>query len=597
MVELEGTTVTWTQYGKPAQDELRRVVAKAEQSDLLAPVTLIVPNNLAGVAARRSLAQGLKQGGPAGVAALTVLTLDRLAELVAAPSLTAAGRRPLTSTVLAAAWRAELTADPGIFVEVAQHPATVTALVRAHRQLRELTGDAIEAVAATGTLPAALIALHRRVVDRTNDRWYDVVDLRATATGALQAEQLTELGAIVVHLPQELERSQIGLLQKLATATLVRVVSGQTGNNHADAGVLATAQAWGLALPESKPRLPVAKEIHHASDSDDEVRGVVRQLVTSLKEKPGHRIAVLYGNRVPYARLLHEHPSRAGIAFNGPGVRPTAERQVPRALLQLLALAEDDVDRAGLLALLAGAKVLDAQGKPVPSSRWERMARYSATERAKADAEDPSRPGIIDRRRRDADAADALRLFVEELRTVLAQGRTTSTWTGLSTWSLSVLHRYLGDEDDSRSRPEDQRAAAKVVSVLSSLTALNEVSDVADLETLRYVVELQLEEDLPRTGTFGTGVFVGPMSSAVGLELDEVYLVGLAEGITPGRLREDALLPEAARVAADGQLPALRARLDREHRHLMAALACAPTVTASFPRGDLRRGGERLPSR
>jgi hypothetical protein len=62
-----------------------------------------------------------------------------------------------------------------------------------------------------------------------------------------------------------------------------------------------------------------------------------------------------------------------------------------------------------------------------------------------------------------------------------------------------------------------------------------------------------------------------------------------AEELVPGRLREDALLPERVRALAPGQLAPLRDRLDRQHRQLLAALAAAPERIVSFPRGDLRR--------
>ena len=76
-----------------------------------------------------------------------------------------------------------------------------------------------------------------------------------------------------------------------------------------------------------------------------------------------------------------------------------------------------------------------------------------------------------------------------------------------------------------------------------------------------------------------------------------VFVVGLAEDLVPGRSGTDPLLPEPVRALAGGQLPMPRDRVDRVHRHLLAALAAAPDVTVSFPRGDLRRSSARLPSR
>jgi hypothetical protein len=166
--------VRWVAYGAPAYDELRRVVAAAKADDALAPVTLVVPSNLAGTIARRTLARMRRPGGGTGVAALTVLTVDRLAELVASPALVARGRRPATAPVLAAAWRQELADDARSFGPVAEHPATVRALVDAYRALRDVSPEARGAVAATGQLPRDVVTLFEGAATRLDARWYDV---------------------------------------------------------------------------------------------------------------------------------------------------------------------------------------------------------------------------------------------------------------------------------------------------------------------------------------------------------------------------------------------------------------------------------------
>jgi len=129
---------------------------------------------------------------------------------------------------------------------------------------------------------------------------------------------------------------------------------------------------------------------------------------------------------------------------------------------------------------------------------------------------------------------------------------------------------------------------------VSGLAGLGVVEPVADLTALGLTLGLELADDLPRQGRFGTGVLVAPLGSAIGLDLDVVFVVGLAEELVPGRLREDALLPERVRALAPGQLAPLRDRLDRQHRQLLAALAAAPERIVSFPRGDLRRSSTRL---
>src|SRR3954470_21979014 len=114
-------SVTWVRYGSDALQTLRDIVADAKRQDAMAPVSVIVPNNIAGIVARRFLAHGL---GPdrRGIAAIRFTTLRHLAEQLAAPVLAGAARLPATSAVTAAAVRACLDAGPGDFEAVAAHP-------------------------------------------------------------------------------------------------------------------------------------------------------------------------------------------------------------------------------------------------------------------------------------------------------------------------------------------------------------------------------------------------------------------------------------------------------------------------------------------
>src|SRR5687768_8401677 len=106
MIEVKATP-----YGAPALAELAREVADEKSHDPLAPVTIIVPNNIAGITARRHLAGASGEGR--GIAGIEVTTLPRLAERLVAHSMTP--KRPETPTVLAAAWRRALSDDAGLF--------------------------------------------------------------------------------------------------------------------------------------------------------------------------------------------------------------------------------------------------------------------------------------------------------------------------------------------------------------------------------------------------------------------------------------------------------------------------------------------------
>jgi RecB family exonuclease len=610
--------VVWTHNGAEAYDALRSCVADAKRGDPLAPVTVLVPTQLCGVAARRALASGID--GRTGVAGLSVLTIDRLAERIAAPALVGSGRRPATGPVLAAAWRRALDEDPGVFGSVGGHQSTVRALVESHRELREVDAAALDAIACSGEpIAVDLVRLHRRVVALLAPGWYDTKDLRESATATLAAEpsRVAEIGAVVLFLSQDLRPTAIALVQQLAAVGDVQTIAGLTGDARADAAVLRSLGWLAAAVPRPTIEPAIAHRVVHASDADDEVRCVVRLVTERLRDTPAHRIAVLYGAVEPYARLLAEHLSTAGLISNGTGVRPTIERTLTRTLLDVLALPDHGWRRDEVLGVLASAPVRDSDGRRVPAARWDRISRvagvvggehwetrlaaYAAQERKATErvrASDTPSQGLIARRERDADGADALRTFVADLRARLDIGANLGTWSELASWVADTYLALVGDLDEEPWLPEDEaRAADKVQRVVSGLAGLGAIEATADLTALRLTLELELADDLPRRGRFGDGVLVAPLSAAIGLDADLVVVVGLAEDLVPGRLREDALLPERVRALTDGQLPPLRDRLDRQRRHLLAAFAAAPECIVSVPRGDLRRSSSRLPSR
>jgi ATP-dependent helicase/nuclease subunit B len=536
----------WTGYGRPAYGELRTAVAQRKRADALAPVTVLVPSNTAGVLVRRALAHGV--GSHDGIAGLSVLTLDRLAERLAAPALAGSGRRPVTEPVLAAAWRRALAGEPGVFGPVADHPATVRALAAAHRELREVDDAGLDAMAGGGPIAEDLVRLHRRVCAGLRREWYDVTDLRRTATGG-------DEGSVIHFLPQDVPASARRFLDTI-------------GDLHTIEGI--------------DRELPV-RAVVTASDADDEVRCMIRRVAATLRTIPAHRVAILYGATRPYARLLAEHLDAAGIRWNGRGVRPTIERRLARPLPALFAAAKNGWRRADVLAVF-----------PNPPTSWERISRAAGV--VGGDDWEVRLKAYAENRPYQADAADALRNAVGDLRARMAEGLALTTWPALAEWGRQTYTALVGDHDD-RWPEDEQRAVAAVRRTLDALPGLDTVEPAADATLLDLTLDLELSGDLPRHGRIGDGVLVAPLPAAIGLDADEVFVLGLAEDLVPGRVHPDALLPDEIRALAGNQLPTTRDEVERRRRQVLAAFAAAPAVTASYPRGDLRRSRDRRPSR
>ena len=333
---------------------------------------------------------------------------------------------------------------------------------------------------------------------------------------------------------------------------------------------------------------------------------------------PLERMAILYGATEPYARLVHEQLEAAGIPHNGAAVRTLAESVLGRSLLGLLALPDRDFHRHDVMALLAGAPVW-YRGRSVPSARWERISRRAGVVRgatqwherlerhARAlEAELAEELAVPDREPRphwyehELDAARDLDAFVTELRDALATGAQPGvSWRDLSAWARRLVHEFLAHDSRRGAWPEaEQQAADKVEAALERLAGLDAVEPAPGLDVFRRTLELELDADLGRVGRLGEGILMGHVALGLGLDLDRVFVCGLAEGTFPARVRDDSLLPDADRRATEGALPLRASRVDDDHRRLLAALAAARDARVLlYPRGDLRRTTDRMPSR
>jgi RecB family exonuclease len=631
--------VTTTSYGRPALDALARTVRAAKGDEPLAPVTVVVPSNHVGVTARRALAAGV--AGPlttrgTGTIGVNYLTPYRLAELLGAPGLAATGRRPVSNPVIAAALRRALRADPGLFGPVAAHPATEEALVAAYGELADLSSGGRERLAATSTRAADVVRLCAEARAHLADAWYDEADLVRSARRALQGPPTPagRLGHIVVHLPQDLTRQGAALLRSAAEVHPTTVVVGLTGDERADAGVLRSVGRLGLTLPGAAPPhvWPVDKattRVVTTSDADDEVRTALRAVLDAARDGiPFERMAVLYPAEQPYARLVHEHTRAAGIPTNGAAAQGLAGRVLGRTLLDLLALRDHGYRRRDVLGLLAAAPVRlrpGPDGRRPSTAQWEKLARDSAVVAGRTQwderlaqhaaeiqgqiddlvaaevepADEEVRASRIESRRRRVERALHLRGFVLELVDELDKAaNVTVSWRDRVAWLRRLGQKLVGGETARATWPDDERRAAeRVEAALDRLVALDDIDGPADLEVFRRTLQLELDADLGRVGRFGEGVLVAPLSFAVGLDLDLVVVLGMAEGTLPSRVADDSLLPDRERQATGGELPLRRDRVGRQQRQLHAALAAAERHVLCAPRGDLRANNERVRSR
>ena len=610
-------SVTTTPYGPRAHSELAASIDRHRGHNRLQPVSVIVPSNHVGIAARRAL------GRSRGIAAVTFLTPYRLAELLGAPGAAATGRQPVSTPVLAGAVRAVMAADPGQFAGVEQHPATERSLVRAHRSLSEVPPAGLRRLESTSPRTADVVRIHRAVRQRLSERFSDEQDLVEAAIAALDADApvLAELGPAILFLPQQLTTSQARLLEAFADRNPLLVLAGVTGVADADASVRKAVEAIGAEWPSSPDNAPpqlVATRALTVSDADDEARHAVRAVLDAARRGvPLERCAILYNTPDPYARLVSDALDAADVDWFGSSVRTADASLLGRSLLALLALPDHDLSRHDVAAWLAGAPVRGTDNRPAPVAAWERASRSAGVVRGldqwtrrlgrlsddlEADAtrlhDDDQQAWRVARLKREAEHARDVAAFMAQLAADLEPGSRSSSWSGLASWCRRLVRTYLGGESLRGRWPAEEKAAARRIdAAIDRLADLDGIDPNPNASAFRRALELQLADDLGRHGSFGNGVLVANVRLAIGLELDTVVVLGLAEGSFPMRRRDDPLLPDRARGGVAPDLPLSTEAVHDDHRALLAVMAAAGEVIFSFPRGDLRHNTERAPSR
>jgi ATP-dependent helicase/nuclease subunit B len=603
------------EHGVPARAALREAVRSAKGPDPLAPVTVAVPSTYAGLALRRALA------GPGGLVNVRFLALARLAELLGAPALAEQRRRPLTRPLRAEAVRTVLAEAPEPFGAVAAHPATERALDASFLDLRRAGEDALVQVARAGEPAASVTRLYREFRSRTA-AFYDDEDLAAAAADALDSAPpaLRELGEVILYLPTRLSPAETELVRALSRAGRLRVLLGLNGDANADEPTEELAARLSDVGPTERAPAgpaPTGTSILSAPDPEDEVRAVVRAILTlAAAGTPLHRIAILFRVDDPYARLAHELLDAAGIPWSGPSTRRLAETTAGRVLLGLLRLAESDFARDAVVEWVASGPVRDpVDSRAVPASRWDtlsrragivtglaqwsdRLARLARELAAELEAMgDEISEGARRHREADLEHTEHLARFVADLGARLTPPL-PGTWPRLAAWARDLLDVYLGGEGRRASWPEVEFEAARhVTDTLDGLAALAEIRAEASLPTFVRALESELDAPAGRVGHFGAGVFVGRVHHAYGGDFDVVHVLGMAEGAFPPLGREDPLIPDGVRRLTEGALPVHAVRRAEERRDYLAALAASPARSLSYPRADPRAQRKRLPAR
>ncbi|CAM3120240.1 RecB family exonuclease [Williamsia muralis] len=530
-----------------AYSELTVAVETAKSGALLSVVTVVVP----GAAAGRDVMKHLARSG--GLANTRVFTLSQAVAFLAAPVL--APRVSLDYPLLEASVQKVLSDEPGVFADVADQPITSQAIAGASLAL---AGHANPTASNPTRLVNDMLRVHRLATSTHASTYYLPHEAYAVAK-----ERLDELGTIVVFRPCETDPAALEVLRAMQAR-------GETIDSN--------AQVTGTMVV-------------HTSDADDEVRAVSRIVRKYLSAGiPGHRIGVFYGAEDPYLHLIHEHFTSGDIEFAGPDCRSLIDRPIARSLLALLQLDIDLMPRRELLAILAERAVLrpDVDDNPISYRRLELLTRRHIPIVGGADWErltqiDPAEPKYR--------SAPSLYAFVQSLRSDLRSITSAATWAEAAGALRNLVDsRFV--TTSSLDTDFTQGDAEAITRICYDLYAMDGIAPPPTAAGLVDALTVRINGERRTVGRSGAGVSIGPISAGVGRDLDVCIVVGVAEGIVPARRREDPLIPAelTGRSLAD--------EIAGQQRQLVLTLGSGRhDRIVSFPRGSLRGGAEKVPSR
>ncbi len=604
-------------HGPEARSVLAGLLAEIKTGDPLAPVTVAVPSNYAGLSLRRLLA------AEGGLLNARFMVLARVAELLGAPRIASSTRGPLTTPLRFEALRAAIAANPGPFADVAPEAADLVerSLDATFRDLAHCDNAALDAIAAAGPRASHVVTTYRAFRALTVERYEDRDLFQSAATAVRDdAAALGDVGHIILYLPTPPTPAEALLLEALAARGALSVVAGLTGDGPVDE---VAGQRWANVLgsaPETTAASPPAgTAIVSTPDQEEEVREAVRIIgARAAAGTPLHRVALLYKQSDPYAQIAAEQLKAASVPWNGPSTVSVGQTLAGRTLLGFLALGPEGFEREAVAAWLNSAPILEsANGRPAPSHLWEVLARNARVirgatqwrqrlqhraaeldaEYAGARADSRTEQWLLDRLEYTRDQHRRLTGFMHELFEATAPP-SEATWAAHAHWAAAALERYLGGEGRTGAWPEEELAAYREISdLLDELEGLDALGLAVDAATFRRAVERSLQRRAGRIGRFGSGVFLGRLADAAGADFDLVVVLGMNEGSIPVAGREDPLLPDAERALGGETVPLHGHRAIEERREYLAALATAPERVLLVPRADSRAQQARLPSR
>ena len=581
-------TVVPTAYGRAASQALRDAVARAKRADALAPVTVVVPTNSVGVSARRRLASGeLGAVSERGARRRRRHVPHRLPARGAArrgrargggPAAGVDARRRVGGPPRAGAQRRAVRAGRAASRD---RGGARRRAPRARRPRRRAARPARRAAPRARARSCACTARRKSLLER---EWHDEHDLMRVATelvGAGHSARARSSARSSCFLPQRWSTPAARLLRALAEHAELEIIVGLTGAARGRRAGRRRACAGSASRPcRRRPPVHRAGRGHRGVERLRSRRRGARDRARRRRRDARGRAARTDGGAVRLRRAVRAAAARA--------LRPRrhrAQRRDDAVDVRLRARARAAAPaRAGRHRLRPRRRVRAVRGRagarrsrpPGPGGRVgadvaRRGRRARGRRMAHAGSTRTRRRFADDERRRRAQRAqvDALGAFVAGLAADLDPARVAAH-----------VERAGAVRAPARAPVLRRRGAPRVVAAVRAgrgaarrgraRPARHARRDRSRRRRSRSSGARSSSSSTRRAIASAASATVcssGPVAMALGVDLDRLWVCGLAEGLFPSVPRDDPLLgrprPRRARRRA---APAFRSHRRRRAR-------------------------------
>lgn len=606
------------------------------QREPLTPVFVVVPGNLLAFHLQRSLARARSPGH----ANIRFLTLVDFASEVAENSFLSAGSRaltPLAEEIILRKAIGEAVPAEGYFARVKEHATFGRSLSATLADLREALIEPAELESWASRFPDPKEGGHKlRELARIYSRYrsllqgmglFDRNNLIERAANLLERERIPDFQLLFYGFYDfnPLQRKLLESLLKKKEALFFFPWIDGLAFDYALPTLTWLKNLGCEQLPLEKPDGPAGQqplaalaeaifspsrrsaglqrgseqiELLSAPGEAREAAETARRCLRWVKERglSFSEIGVLLRSAEPYAELLAQAFSHAGIPFYLQGGQPLWKSREGQSLRLVFKILKENWSRASVMEFITFAPLAfgptdSNEAAEASPSLWELFSAQAGIAGGKEEWQERLRR-LLAGEPTEPESLKAFIRFMDRLIEILESLPRRASWSEMALKLNGVIQRLFAPSE----------ALQKIADEIEKLAAYDALEEEIDLERFAQGLESALTSARDGVGSFGKeGVFIGDLMSARGIPFKGVIVPGMVERLFPLKHRQDPVLLDRERQYLSETLRKELAQKERgfdEERLLftLTLMSAQERALFTFPRLEPFTARERIPS-